>query len=565
MAYFSPVLRTCATGILLSSILIADALAQAPGPSSAQPGRATERLRFEPERPAVGKGPLITVEGKDGSQSLSEATTFVLQQVIIENATVFTPEELTSDYSEYIGKRVGLGTLNKIADKITARYRNAGYILSRAVVVPQRIKNGEVTIRIIEGSVDQVIIQGDKTSSRLLSRYADKIKNSKPLDIATLERYLLLMEDLPGVTAHATLRPSANVSGASDVIITLDEKAVNLALTADNRGTRFLGQGQGSITGSVNNMLGGVYEKTQLRFLNTFERDELHYGELRHEEQLGSEGTVLALSGALTRSDAGHTLKNFDVIGDDLLLSTEITHPFIRSREKNLYGSVQYDYHKTEVEALNVDLYEDILNVFRIGTAYDFVDTYSGVNRMDIKLSKGMGWDDNSSTGSRSRAGGRTNFLKANAEVSRMQPISGPFAAFVSASGQISNRALLSAEQFGVGGSNYGSAYDPSEIVGDNGIAGRAELQFTDQDRVEWIPTYQLYSFYDVGRVTARRPSAGQDGDQSLASTGLGVRFNTSVPLSGGLELAIPLTRKVAANGADGSAPRAFFNLAYKY
>jgi hemolysin activation/secretion protein len=564
MVRFSRTLRALAFAVTLASVSVADVWAQAPRPSTAEPGR-TDRLRAAPERPAVSAEPIISVGGDREKSNLQDGVTFVLNKVNIENATVFTAQELEVVYKDYIGQNVGIATLNEIADTITAYYRNEGYVLSRAVLAPQSIKNGVVIFRIIEGTVDQVLIQGHKGSSALIEKYSQKIKESKPLNVGVLERYLLLMEDLPGVTARAVLRPSANVLGASDVIITLSEKAVDAAFSVDNRGTRYMGPYQGSVMLSANNMLGGLYEKTQVRFLNTANVDELHYGELRHEEPLDSEGTKLALSAAVTRSDAGHTLKSFSVIGDDVLLSAEVSHPFIRSREKNLYGSVQYDHRNTKVETLGADLYEDVLNVFRAGGAYDVVDGLSGVSRLDMKLSQGVGWDDDSSTGSRSRATGHTHFMKVNAEANRLQPITSNLSVFMAATGQLSNRSLLSSEQFSVGGANYGSAFDPSEISGDSGVSGRVELQFSDYDRVVYIPSYQVYSFYDAGKAVTRNPTAGQKSDQSLTSTGVGLRFNTNTPLTGGLEFSVPLTRDVAANGGDGAAPRVFFNLDYRY
>ena len=124
---------------------------------------------------------------------------------------------------------------------------------------------------------------------------------------------------------------------------------------------------------------------------------------------------------------------------------------------------------------------------------------------------------------------------------------------------------MLTAEQFGLGGASFGSAYDPSEITGDSGIAGRVELQYNRSGDFEYVPSYQLYGFYDIGNVWIRNNSAGQKASESLADTGIGVRFNVMEPVSGGLELAVPLTRQVAADGQDGKSPRLFFSLAYHF
>ncbi|MBV8938804.1 MAG: ShlB/FhaC/HecB family hemolysin secretion/activation protein [Alphaproteobacteria bacterium] len=534
-----------------------------PRPPTVEPGRQDQRLRIENEMPPVGNDSIITVPNEAGKeQPLADKVTFTLKGIVFENLSVFTEDQLRSEYESYIGKEVTLNTLREIATRITTRYRNAGYILSRAVVPPQHIKDGMVKIRIVEGYINKVLFEGAPQSG-LLAEYADKIRSAKPLDAATLERYLLLMDDLPGVSAHAVLRPSQEAPGASDVVVTMTEKMINGSLTLDNRGSRYMGPIQEGATVNGNNLL-GLYDRTQLHGVLTGDPKELQYGEIVHEEQLDSEGTKLALSAARTHTRPGYRLSPFDINGQDTIYSAAISHPFIRSRQTNLFGDARIDVRDTYTDSLGAKLYDDRLRVLRVGGAYDFVDSWSAVNKVQSEISKGFDWD--AGAAAHSRATGDPSFLKATAQASRLQPISGPFSLYVAASGQLSANTLLAAEEFGIGGEPFGSAYDPSEIVGDSGLAGRAELQFSRSGDLEIIPTYQFYGFYDIGKVWIRAAQAGQKSEASLASAGLGTRFNILEPVSGELEVALPLTRPVAAMGQhSGNDPRVFFSLAYRY
>src|SRR5262249_50261488 len=148
--------------------------------------------------PSVTNEPIVTSPETGQGQKLTEGIKFTLKDITFENLTAFSKEQLRPEYGQYLGKKITLATLNEIASNITVRYRNAGYILSRAVVPPQRINGGAIKIRIVEGYVDRVTFEGDPITGGLLKAYADKIRNAKPLDSATLERYLLLMNDLPG-------------------------------------------------------------------------------------------------------------------------------------------------------------------------------------------------------------------------------------------------------------------------------------------------------------------------------------------------------------------------------
>lgn len=558
------------TGVLTASAVLmvsTSAFAQVftPPPPSAEPGRVEQRFRIE-QRPEVGGAPLITLPDEQGlDKQLKDGATFTLKGVRFEELSAFSEEELKPIYDEYLGKEVSLKTLREITTKITAHYRNSGYILSRAVLPPQRLSDGVVTIRIIEGRVDNVRFEGMSVESGLLKAMADKIRNARPLSAQTLERYLLLMEDLPGVSARAVIQPSATTPGTSDVVINLSHKRFDGGLTADNRGSRFLGQYQGGATLNMNNIM-GRFDRTTLRGIATAEFDELRYGEIVHEQQIGSEGTKIAVSASHTHTHPGSRLESLDIQGENRSYTVGISHPFIRSRQSNLFGNAEFDIRDSDVSSLGTKLYEDRLRVFRVGGAYDFVDRWSAINRMELNVSKGVSvWDTDSGIGLRSRTNGQPDFLKANVEITRLQPITGPFTAFVGVAGQLADDPLLAAEEFGLGGATYGSAYDPSEITGDHGVATRLELQYNDTTEWRFMPNYQVYTFYDIGKVWNEDPLPGDDSPASLASAGLGVRFNMLDDLSGGLEVAVPLTREVAANGQDGDDPRFFFSFAYRY
>jgi hemolysin activation/secretion protein len=222
--------------------------------------------------------------------------------------------------------------------------------------------------------------------------------------------------------------------------------------------------------------------------------------------------------------------------------------------------------HDTSVDDLAGQLYKDHLRVLRAGGSYDFVDQFDAVNKFEGALSQGFSWDTGG-TDIPSRADGQTNFFKGTAQASRLQTIKGPFDFYIAASGQLSANSLLIGEQFGIGGENFGSAYDPSEITGDSGADARAEIRYNRSGDLALIPYYQLYGFYDIGKVWNRDTPEGTPPGESLADTGLGLRFNAAQPLSGGVEVAAPLTRVVAADGtgSSGYRPRVFFNLAYRF
>lgn len=551
-----------ALGLLLVST---SALAQVVVPGSARPERASDRLKTV-ARPAVGVGPVVEPAATPKNVVIKGGTSFALKGVTFEGLGALEEAELQKIVADNVGKKTTFSELQAMTSKLTTHLRNNGYILSRAMLPPQTIeKSGVVKIKIIEGYVNNVSFTGSETADNsLLNAMAEKIRSSKPLRAEDLERYLLLMEDLPGVTARATIQPAIGVVGASDVIINIAQKPIDATATLDNRGSRFLGPVQASASLSANDLFGS-FDRTQFRLVSTLFDDELKYGELVHEEQIGSEGTRVLLSGSFADSNIGHTLEPLGVEGQTRTFTAAVRHPFLRSRQSNLYGSLEAVVRDTDVTQTLGRVYNDRTRTLEAAASYDFVDGFQGVNKTDFSAMKGFDlFNTDPAGGLNSRGDGKESFTKLNASVSRLQPLSDSFSLLSAAKGQYAFNPLLASEEFGLGGAEFASAYDASEVTGDHGVAAKLELQYNQYTNVQWLDYYQLYGYYDAGKVWNKGNTSTND-SIPLVSTGLGVRFNALDSVSGSLDFALPINRPVAANGADGEAPRVFFSLAYRY
>jgi hemolysin activation/secretion protein len=557
---------------LLSSVAALAVLSATSGyaqviPGSASPDIRSRQLQIQEKAPKVSGQPVISSDEGQSAKEIKGGLSFTLKSITIENSTVFKDGELESIYKDKIGTKISVSQLNKITSDITSYYRNKGYILTRAVLPPQQINGGNVKIRIVEGFINSVKIQGDDAANdELIKAYGERIRAEKPLNVETLERYLLLMEDLPGVEARAVLQPAPNTQGASDIIVNIKRKPIEGSATFDNRGSRFLGPEQLGLTAAFNNVI-GVNDQTQFRIVNTpFGFHELQFGEVRHEEQLGTDGTKGILSASYVQTEPQFNLKPFEIVGKSNAYSAGISHPLLRSRRENWFVNGDFTFRNSELDTLGSDLSYDKTRVFAIATSYDVVDSTSAINRAELRYARGVDIGTKVRTQPHSRANGQPVFDKFTSKLSRIQPIDGPWSVTASAAGQWSPDTLYASEEFAIGGAEFGSAYDSAELTGDSGAAGRIELQYNEAPQLSYLSQYQVYGFYDIGRVWNRLPITGSEASTAdLSSTGLGVRFNVSEQISGGFEGALPLTKKVSAFGADGGDPRVFFNLQYRY
>ena len=533
-------------------------------PSVAEPQRLDKRFE-QPKVPGSVMEPEVPeTKSYKPSKDLKKIR-FILKEIVVKGSTVYSHNAFRRWQKRFIDKKVSLALIYRFAEKITAKYRNDGYLLSRAIVVPQNIKNGVVTIQIVEGYIGNLKIRGPvKGSKMFLKSYGKALLRSSPLKAKDLERYLLLIDDLPGVSVESVLVPSKNEPGASELILTLKHKDMDSNAGIDNRGTKFNGPIQMRAGTKTNSVL-GFYDRFGIQGVLTSNPDELLFFNGFGEMPVSSEGTKIFISGSFSKSQPGSTLKQFKVEGNSNTFTVRASHPFIRSRGKNLKGYLGFTSRNSKTDLLNENITDDRLRILKLGMAYDFVDRLRGVNLFSLGLSKGMNIMDASGPGSLklSRADGRSDFTKLSGDILRLQELGSGWSLLTGVGWQYAFDSLLSSEEFGLGGPQYVRAYDPSEVTGDHGIAFKLELQKGVKTNWNYLKSLQSYLYFDHGTVALRNTTAVQDSSSSLTAVGLGMRGNINKWLSGYIEVGQPLSGDVSAEG--NSDPRFFFSLNAHY
>jgi hemolysin activation/secretion protein len=537
----------CGLGFVVVWSIIAMA---ADVPGTVQPGQIERQFKPEPKIRAGQPDRSVVPELDQPVPSDAKDIRFRLTKIVIEGATVYSESELLSPYKIRLDSEVSLSEIYQIAASLTAKYRNDGYILSRVIVPIQSIERGEVRLKAIEGYVARVTVEGaDGDRRKLVERYTEEIKKSRPLRNDVLERYMLLMNDLPGAFARATIKPSLSEQGGSEMTVQFTQKMVQGGLSADNRGGESLGPMRISADIALNSAL-GLQENTILRVVSSGD-EKMKFGSLAHEERIGPDGGKLWLFASMVRAEP----KEMAFIPLNIETSSETyalaySYPLIRSRSENLYLRGSFFAHDGKTEIFGVEDTRDRIRGFRLGVTYDRADSWYGINLLDIELSQGIEGLGSSDNGDMmlSRYNGRVDFTKATLYAARLQSLTPRVSVLAAVNAQYAWTDLLSSELYSFGGEQFGRGYDPSELVGDHGVAGKVELRFTDTLPYGVAYSYTLYGFYDAGVVYQRSP-VGDDHSESAESAGMGLRLNLGPDVSCFAEFAKPLTRDVSAEG----------------
>jgi hemolysin activation/secretion protein len=518
--------------LLAALVLVAPmqpALAEVVVPASELPGR--ERERFEQPRAPLSRpgAPVVSLPSTVAPEG-AETLKVTVRGVRITGATVYGAQDFEPLYRDLIGREVPVTAIYDLAQRITAKYGADGYVLSRAIVPPQELspRGAVVRIQVVEGYVDRVEWPPALSKYRdFFSYYAAKITADRPLNVKTLERYLLLASDLPGLKFKNSLKASPNNPGAATLVVEAAEKPVDLFSRLDNRGTRARGPYQYFTSATINN-LARMHESLTVAAAGAFQFSELQYWMVGYRQVLTPEGLTIFANNSYSRSKPGtETLQLLDYKTRDELLEAGMSYPLIRSREKNVIATALLFMSNSGSDILGTLNTLDRIRGVRLKTDIDFVDPLRAINQINLVLSQGIERLGASANGSAnlSRANGQTDFTKFEATFSRVQPLPANFSLLLAAYTQWAGTPLLSPELCGYGGRAFGRAYDPSELVGDTCVELLGELRYDIQHNLQTLTQAQLYAFADRGWLHNLAPVAGTPENVDGASVGGGLRL----------------------------------------
>jgi hemolysin activation/secretion protein len=534
---------------------------------SVQPGVIGSQLQSNQPAVPQAAAPLSAPPEKPGGSLGPEAEKikFKLTNIILEDNRVYSTAQLRPIYADKLNKVITIAQLQDIVQNLTNYYRNNGYILSRAVIPPQHVVNGIVRIRLIEGFVDKVNVVGTPMGARyIVTAYGRHISDARPLQLKTMEKYLLLANELPGVQTKAILEPSKTV-GASDLNLAVATKMLSGFFSYDNYGTRYIGPQQLTAGASANSFFRSG-DITSITYVTTARGNELQYKDGAYEMPLGTKGARWAFDINESTTNPLYMLQDLKIAGLANDYNTTLRYPAIRSRSRNLTLEAGFNYLDSYVTQFDSPLYTDHIRELKLAATYDFADRFRGSNLWVAGLNEGLpvfGQTNDPQSLFTSRYGATNHFTKITAQASRIQQLFWKLSLYGLVKGQYSFQPLLASEQFAFGGSQLGRGYDPAEIIADRGLGGTLELRLDTAVQKFLIQTIQFYTFYDAGDVWNLRNVQGTPTRQSATSTGIGARFYMTRYISGNFMFAQPLSRKVQSLEliGNGSLPRTFFSI----
>jgi hemolysin activation/secretion protein len=512
--------QACAPAFLLGLFLVPSAFAAVPPDA----GQSLQQLQA-PTPPAAPAAPAPTLDAATPApvSALADATPIPVRTLSISGNTVIATTELEALLADLPGSTRTLAELQAAMARITAFYRQRGYLLARAYLPPQEMRDGQLVVAVLEGKVHDVVADNRSrvATARVQRMLQRQLPPGAPVRRAGVNRAMLLLQQTPGIGAvQGSLRPGGTVGSTTVNVKTEAQPLVSGYLGADNHGNRFTGRSrlQGGV--SLNSPL-GYGERVSLQGVVS-EDDLLDHARLGWEAPLGRNGLRIGTAFSNTRYELGETFAVLGATGTARTVSLYGNYPLLLAPLARLEGSLALEHRDLHDEQASVGLDSRksadaaVLAVEGEGqdrglgsharNTWRLAGTYG---RLDLETASTLALD-----AATARTAG--DYGKLAFALSREQQLAGPFSFYLATNGQYAHKNLDSSEQLVLGGANAVRAYPTGEAVGDEGWLATAELRW------RLAGNLRLDAFYDAGHVeTNRKPFIAAANGRSIDGGGL--------------------------------------------
>jgi hemolysin activation/secretion protein len=500
--------------------------------------------------------------------------------------------ELVAIYEKILSQdkvdgKVTVGTLFKIRFALQKHFRDQGQFLSRVILERQQLHSDRpVKYKLYEGLIGQVIVNAGADVGpvkSLIQRMGDRLVTNRPATLSEVERQLLLIQDIPGISARARFAASPSQEGAA--VLTIDVVRTPYAgfASIDNRGAGFAGPWQGTLGISANSFT-SLGDRTSVYLFSTPDSEQ-RFGQLAFSTILTSDGLSLSVQGGHGPSYPGGLLGEAGFASDVTMAGLQLTMPMLRSRRSNVWLSSGMAMNNSHIKLKqDAGAYERItkshVRTVSLGLSASHLDglidpEWPGFNEFSLGIDQGL--QGVGATGRNdpltARPDSRPDFTRITGRLSRRQaltPTGGNEGTWawdlrLAIAGQYGVGVLPPSQKSQLGGLEFGRGYYYGLLSGDRAVSGSVEVT-ARRPLNEWFADASIapYIFYDHGMVW--NLANGDPGRRFLHSVGGGLRFDLSRHVSVEAEYARRLVTNPSRTNENPLNPsRVFGRLVVRY
>ncbi len=497
------------------------------------------------------------------------APTFDIQRFSVEGNTLLDAVGIEAALAGHAGSARSFADVQAAVAALQLAYARAGYGAVRVVLPEQEVATGTVRIAVVEPRLRKVSVEGapDSDGARI-RRALPALRDGTTPNTDALARELALANENPTRRISVDLRSDS--PGEIDALVSVaQDRPARVGLVFDSTGT--------SATGRTR--IGGFFQHANVAELDHVatlqyvtsptQPEDVTIAALNYRIPLPSFGDALDLYAVYANVDAGVVGDLFSVRGSGTVLGIRYSQnlrPSTAWRHRLLYGFEQRPTdNQVGLVQGGADLASDItVHPASIGYAANWSDasrqvdfSVTGVHNIP-RGSKGR-----SEAFEAARAGASANYAILRYAAKALQSLPGDWQVRVAFDGQYTRDALVSSEQFGIGGQDSVRGFDERELSNDVGNHASLELHSPDfGERVGPGVFARALVFLDHGWLRRNHALPGEADRSHISSVGAGLRLSLPPSWSVRLDLArVTQGTDTRPRGDD----RILFGIGYAY
>lgn len=440
------------------------------------------------------------------------------------------------------GRAASMIDIQRAAVELERAYNDAGYVLARVIVPPQRLVDGSsLSLRVIDGFIEEVVVDAVPEDVRAPVRERlRRLVGQTQLTSAQLEREVLLAGELPGLRLRSALVRGSQ-EGGTRLVVESGFTPMALQVQLGNGLSDALGRTQLGATLALNSPLG---------------RGEQWYAALIHAPGQGLDrpaamrtlgvGLVVPLGTRGTTLNAEYTHSStapqaapgtLATVGEFERASARFTQVLLRDRNGrlDLHAAFEHISQTLTASAFAVDLNEDRYRVLRFGLEGASTLPQGTAAHADASLDTGLGGRDADSSAASglptSRQGASAHFAKATFGADLQHSSAGAWRLNWRTRGQLAaGRPLFTPESLALAGPDTLSAFDPGSLSADQGLVTRLQIGHPlNLGAPDGNTGLLAYGFVAAARGHVFEATAVQIDTIKAVAAGIGLRLEHSV------------------------------------
>ena len=470
--------------------------------------------------------------------------TITVTEFIFTGNTAFTNDELKAKFTKDLtNKSLSLTRLVQITVDIANYYAGEGYSTSGAIIsIPEETQKqgkGIVEIKIIEGELAEIKILPAEDSLKLNSNYIRSRLNqavSKPLNIYEVQEALQLLQLNPLIDSiSATLSAGSNPGESILEVVVAEADTFNLQLFADNNRSPSVGSFRRGTTITEANLLGWG-DRISFSYTNTDGSDAF---DVAYTTPINADNGTLNFSYNHTANEVVESpFDTLDIESESSSYELNLRQPIIQKidRETRTFDEVALGvtaFWRNSESSLDNDPSplspgaeaDGDIQVFVLRFTQEWTrQNANSVLALRSEFSVGLDAFD-STTNEQIEGVDRipdSRFLAWRGQAQWVRLLAPDTLLLLRSGLQLSNDALLSSEQFSLGGFNTVRGYRQDRLLTDNGLLASAELRLPITKGFSEAGIVQIIPFIDYG-VGWNNFDVPNPDPQNLASVGAGL------------------------------------------